>query len=127
MKSRTFAVFAVFGLFLSVASIASAESKEEFLKSLSAAPIQASTQSTCTANCGTSTVSCTGTSCTAVDSNCANKVRGRVTCGSTTTYCPPCSPPPTPCVDNAFCNGAIGQCGTGILEGACIHNHCVCP
>jgi hypothetical protein len=42
MKSRTFAVLAVFGLSLGFASGAFAESKEEFLQSLSSAPVQAS-------------------------------------------------------------------------------------
>ncbi|HEY9422116.1 MAG TPA: hypothetical protein VIW92_11935, partial [Thermoanaerobaculia bacterium] len=52
---------------------------------------------TATAYChnGT-TVSCQGnnstTSCTAVDSNCANGQRGYVTCDGVTTYCVACDP-----------------------------------
>lgn len=50
-----------------------------------------SVQSTCnaTANCGSTTVSCTGTSsCSAVDRNCSTLTRGSVTCDGVTTSCP---------------------------------------
>jgi hypothetical protein len=42
MRSRTFAFLAVVGLSLGLGSVASAETREEFLQSLNAAPVQAS-------------------------------------------------------------------------------------
>jgi hypothetical protein len=49
---------------------------------------KAPVKSSCTASCGGSaTVSCSGSSCSAVDRNCGNNERGHVTCGTTTTYC----------------------------------------
>lgn len=77
------------------------------------------TDATCTASCGSyASVSCTtsGTgSCTAVDRNCAVGERGRVTCGSTTTYCPPCE---TTCSATALCGGTTVSC-TGTQPGTC--------
>jgi len=73
-----------------------------------------SQQSSCTANCWDgSTVACSGTSCSAHDSNCSSNFRGYCT-GSTTgtRYCPVC--PPTcsaPCSATTICaNGVKLRC-----------------
>ncbi len=45
----------------------------------------------CQANCWNgSTPSCSGTSCSAQDSNCSAGIRGHVTCNGITTFCPAC-------------------------------------
>jgi len=78
----------------------------------------AGTDATCTASCGSyASVSCTtsGTgSCTAVDRDCAAGERGRVTCGSTTTYCPPCDT----CSATALCGSTTVSC-SGAQPGTC--------
>ena len=49
-------------------------------------------EASCTASCGSTSVSCSGSgSCVAVDQDCPFG-QGYVTCGSVTTYCPPCTP-----------------------------------
>ena len=64
-----------------------------------------STKALCTANCGTTTVSCSSSgTCTAVDRNCAAGQRGYVQCGTTKTFCPSLCP-----VNNC---GANGICAT---------------
>ena len=96
-----------------------------------AANRQLQPKATCVASCGgSSTVSCSGTSCSAEDRNCGNFKRGKVTCtnGNTTatTDCPascnceslcvcavPCS---TECVVGAF----VQECGSwGICATSC--------
>jgi hypothetical protein len=85
--------------------------------------------STCTANCGSSTVSCTisGT-CTAVDRNCP-ATPGYVVCGATTTNCPACA-----CTNgakrytqlNSCCyNEAVGQCRKVLREETCVNGNWV--
>lgn len=80
----------------------------------------AGTDATCTASCGSyPSVSCTtsGTgSCTAVDRNCAVGERGRVTCGSTTTYCPTCD---ETCSATALCGGTTVSCSAPLPGGTC--------
>src|SRR5690349_14175404 len=59
------------------------------------------TEALCTANCGTTTVSCsTSGTCTAVDRNCSAGQRGYAQCGTTKTYCPSLCP-----VNNCGSNG----------------------
>ena len=55
------------------------------------------TKSICIADCGSAPdVSCEAPSCTAVNQSCPGE-RGRVTCGTTTFWCPPC-----PCTEGSF-------------------------
>ncbi len=80
---------------------------------------------TCTATCsGGSTVTCTGTACSAVDSACPSQ-RGYVTCGSTTIWCPACAPPPQckRCTSDEECGTTY--CGGPDL-GVCINRCCLC-
>jgi hypothetical protein len=84
-------------------------------------------QVTCTASCGTSTVSCTASdTCTAVDRNCPT-TPGYVTCGGTTTYCPPCA-----CTNgtkrytqlSSCCyNEVARQCRRTLREETCINGN----
>ncbi len=84
---------------------------------------------TCTATCsGGSTVSCGGTStCNAVNAACPSQ-QGYVTCGSTTTWCPACPPPPG-CVGVPACTSSkqcsITYCG-GVGMGSCNNGCCYC-
>jgi hypothetical protein len=73
--------------------------------------------STCTANCGGSTVSCSiaGT-CTAVDRNCPT-TPGYVTCGSTTTYCPACA-----CTEGAKRYTQLANCCYNEVARVCRRN-----
>jgi hypothetical protein len=78
------------------------------------------TKSTSTANCWDgSTVTCTGTSSSAVNSNCAAGQRGYCTGTTTgTIYCPVCSTG-TGCTATAVCsNGSTVSC-TGSTAGGC--------
>lgn len=45
------------------------------------------TEATCTANCGITTISCTGSSCRAADRNCP-LTQGFVRCDGVSTFCP---------------------------------------
>lgn len=84
-------------------------------------------KSTCTASCGTSTVSCTSSgSCTAVDRNCPT-TPGYVVCGGTTTSCHACA-----CTNGAkrytqlssCCyNEVVGQCRRTLREETCINGN----
>lgn len=78
-----------------------------------------------------STRSCSGGSgstCTAVDSNCNSNVDGYAQCGSSTYSCPPC---PTcyfngaSCTSSAFC---ASKCDLvcGLPYGSCVNGHCQC-
>jgi hypothetical protein len=52
-------------------------------------------KSVCSADCGEyADVSCSGTTCNAVDRNCAAGQRGYVVCSGTTIYCPVCPAEP---------------------------------
>jgi hypothetical protein len=68
------------------------------------------TKSTSTAHCNDgSTVTCTGTSTTAVDANCSAGQRGYCTGSSGTIYCPAC--PTGGCTATATCsNGSTVSC-----------------
>jgi hypothetical protein len=92
-------------------------------------PIEPVTSGTCTADCGDgSYVSCTGTSCSALDSSCPSQ---RGYCWSSAEgykYCPIC-----PYCDqfNCGCEGQActknSQCGT--CDGnpcMCVSGHCIC-
>ena len=82
---------------------------------------------TCTANCGTSTVSCTSSgTCTAVDRNCPS-TPGYVVCNGTTTYCPACA-----CTNGAkrytqlssCCyNEVAHQCRRRLREETCVNGN----
>jgi hypothetical protein len=84
-------------------------------------------KSTCTASCGTSTVSCTSSgSCTAVDRNCPT-TPGYVVCGGTTKSCPACA-----CTNGAkrytqlssCCyNEVVGQCRRTLREETCVNGN----
>lgn len=82
---------------------------------------------TCTAVCNSGiTVSCTASSCTAVNSSCPNQA-GYVTCGSQTTYCPSCPPPlgcpggvPT-CTSTRQCALSCGGPGYGTCNNGCCY------
>lgn len=63
-----------------------------------------SEQSYCKATCGSSYVDCNGSSCYAVDQNCAASVRGYVECDGNRTDCPAC------CSEGAFDIWYIGGC-----------------
>jgi hypothetical protein len=68
-------------------------------------------KATCTASCGSGTVSCTYTPpsvCTAVDRDCSSGQRGYVTCNGVTTYCgPTCQ-----CTEGSIrFTGGSGCCG----------------
>jgi hypothetical protein len=95
-----------------------------------AANRQVPPKSTCTASCGgSSTVNCSGTTCSAVDRNCGAFERGHATCttgGTTTTVnCPTCNcesvcvcgvPCSTECVVGSF----VQECGSwGICATSC--------
>jgi len=92
-----------------------------------------SAQATC-ADGTTRSCSCTSSSCScsAVDQNCDTGVRGQVTCGSTTYYCPwnssvcpvDCNDPPrTKCIPTLPCQTGCGNCGP---YGVCAGGACVC-
>lgn len=52
-------------------------------------PLAQASAGYCEADCGSgTTVSCTASSCSAQDRNCSLGIRGSVTCGSQTTWCP---------------------------------------
>jgi hypothetical protein len=85
-------------------------------------------KSTCTANCGTSSVSCTnsGGTCTAVDRNCPT-TPGYVVCGATTISCPACA-----CTNGAkrytqlssCCyNEEVRQCRRRLREETCVNGN----
>ena len=72
--------------------------------------------STCTANCWDgSTRTCTGTSCSAVNSNCSAGQRGSCTAGGSTTFCPAC-PTAKTCTatcspsGSVSCTSPVGDC-----------------
>ncbi|HEY9420307.1 MAG TPA: hypothetical protein VIW92_02750 [Thermoanaerobaculia bacterium] len=68
-------------------------------------------KSTCTASCGTSTISCTSSgTCTAVDRNCSAGQRGYVKCGTATTYCPSLCPISGTCNYDGIC---VSGCAFG--------------
>ncbi len=82
---------------------------------------------TCTAVCHNgSTVSCTASSCSAVDASCPSQ-RGSVTCGGSTTYCPACPPPScggVPACSTTY-KCSITYCG-GEGMGVCVGGCCYC-
>jgi hypothetical protein len=93
---------------------------QEFLTTLaSPAPTLAAKRpivgkATCMALCDSDpSVSCTGTTCSAVDRNCSTGTRGNVICDGVKTKCPtPCPPPPPPSCDDlaALCASTCGLC-----------------
>lgn len=84
-------------------------------------------KSTCTASCGTSTVSCTSSgTCMAVDRNCPT-TPGYVICDGTTKYCPACA-----CTNGAqrytqlssCCyNEVARQCRRTLREETCVNGN----
>ncbi len=83
---------------------------------------------TCTVVCsGGSVVSCTGSSCTGVNSACPSQ-QGYVQCNGVYTYCPSCPPPGCPggvpsCTSSKQCS--ITYCG-GPGMGICNNGCCYC-
>lgn len=79
-------------------------------------------QATCTAQCWDfSEVSCTGTSCEAVDSDCANGARGYVDCNGLQQFCPRCPL-------KAYCNCHTPDGNWGRWEGGeCVRKLCIIP
>ena len=80
-------------------------------------------KATCSANCWDgSTVTCTGTTCSGVNSNCAAGERGRVICDGTPVKCPKCI------VDcEARANDCATTCGfCPILSFTCDPYSCRC-
>jgi hypothetical protein len=70
----------------------------------------------CVAQCWDgSTVSCSGTSCSGTDSNCAVVQRGSVTCDGVKTRCPAC-PDCEPELEG--CLATCSQCGLGSFQCA---------
>jgi len=92
-------------------------------------------KSFCSANCwDTGTVSCSGTSCSAVNGNCPSEP-GHVTCDGITTWCPnPCPCDPDFCAnEEADCAFTCDPCSYNFTcsESTCTsHCHCLirtCP
>lgn len=85
--------------------------------------------STCTADCGPFTdVSCSGSSCNAVNRSCPGE-QGHVTCDGTTYYCPSCT---AECTDGQYRLLIVGPtCGCNDYTGTereldkCIDGHWV--
>jgi hypothetical protein len=81
------------------------------------------TKSTCTATCwNVSQVSCSGTDCSAVNSNCSTGQRGY--CSSSTSgtvYCPACPPP---CTATATCRSGGSRSCTGYNNDCYAINNC---
>jgi hypothetical protein len=79
-------------------------------------------QATCTAECwDLSEVSCGGSSCEAVDSDCANGVQGYVNCGGLIQLCPRCP-------RKAYCNCHTPDGYWGRWEGGqCALKPCILP
>ncbi|HYX24469.1 MAG TPA: hypothetical protein VFC23_09990 [Thermoanaerobaculia bacterium] len=66
------------------------------------------TKSTCIANCWNgSTVTCSGNSCSAVNSACSSGQRGSCTADGVTTSCPVC---PSTCSATAICSSGSVSC-----------------
>ena len=94
-------------------------------------------KSVCTASCGgSSTVSCNGSSCSAVDRNCSVLERGHVTCNGVTTYCAKTCDCSEVCVCAVPCSeqctsggGFIQDCGSwGICATSCYcGGECLAP
>lgn len=98
MRRQVLLAASAFLAFLSLSSGgAFADSKEEFLKSLSSSPSEvASLLSTCSVSidCGSTTLSCTGTvRCIQAIRNCPS-FPGGILCGSSFQSCPPCGVDP---------------------------------
>lgn len=69
------------------------------------------------ASCGSNRIRCSTSgsgSCQGVDRNCSAGQRGFVTCGSTTTYCPPCPSSLPPC--ETYCSCSV-PCFTSSCDG----------
>ena len=61
-------------------------------------------KATCSASCGTTSVTCTTSgTCTSVDRNCSAGQRGYVQCGTTKTSCPTACPIVNNCGANGIC------------------------
>jgi hypothetical protein len=77
-------------------------------------------QATCTAECWDfSEVSCMGTSCQAVDSDCLNGVQGYVDCDGLIQLCPRCK---------AYCNCHTPDGNWGMWDGRkCALKFCILP
>jgi hypothetical protein len=82
---------------------------------------------TCTAVCNSGiTVSCTGSSCSAVNASCPSQ-QGYVTCGTRTVYCPSCPPPPgcpggvPACSSLSQCEDLCGGPGYGTCNNGCCY------
>lgn len=69
-------------------------------------------KATCYANCWDgSTVTCSGTTCSGIDSNCSAGERGRVICDGTPVKCPKCPASPPDCSSlEAQCAASCGTC-----------------
>jgi len=81
-------------------------------------------KATCSANCWDgSVVTCTGTTCTGTNSNCAAGERGRVICDGNPTKCPKCPPPDCTALENQ-CAETCGFCP--ILSFTCDPYSCRC-
>jgi hypothetical protein len=80
---------------------------------------------TCTANCESGIVQCTGDTCSGADRNCAVFERGHVTCGSTTTWCPTActSDYCYNCAQNSTCYDCCRCDGGGAIS---CNNCCAC-
>lgn len=117
-----------------------ADSKEEFLENLANleiispkvtglspwASMDLADKAVCTANCqGAGTASCSGTTCSAVNRNCAAGERGYAQCGSTTQYCNEC-PLCGACLDGTPC-ATSNDCGCPQQGGFCFQHRCSCP
>lgn len=127
-STRTAPVLAALALLLAVAAPVAAENPDRSdcaptlaslglndLEALLFAPVAVATEggagggpttlASCTAYCQTGSVSCSGTSCSAVDANCSQDQRGYCTGSSGTTYCPPCEA----CDDSTLCQYKNGS------------------
>jgi len=139
MRKAGFAMMSLCLMFLvlSVAAPAAAApmSDDEFVASLNASPqvppepVNVASiggdpipPATCTASCAPyGSVSCSGSSCSAVDRNCSAGQCGYAKCGSTYYYCPSCPPPPPPPPSCSQCTGPseCGETGGNLVNGIC--------
>ena len=83
--------------------------------------------STCTANCVSGTVQCSGSVCSAANHNCAVGEKGHVTCDSSTTWCPSpandCTDYCTNCSQTSACYDCCRCEGGGAVSCS---NCCTC-
>lgn len=98
---------------------------------LVADPVEASTSGVCTATCHDgSSRTCSGTSCSAVDSACPNQQGYCWSNAEGYKYCPTCPVEDCehdgePCVKDLQCGTCFGlQC---VCRGTVGNKHCICP